>query len=376
MKLFGSHQMIHDALKSRLDQLPIHKLCYYQSYYPTDVTIDQLNNILSEHAGAHLNVPNNQDCLGMTPLHILACSSKQYLDLYQLIVTSFPKVLIIEDKWGCPPILYAIWGGVPQGIIKFLVDSQISAFPNFIYDWDKMVETLCRAGASFDMIKVLLDTQHASFADQSINWQKAARELTIRFLVDRDYHGGWREAFSKDWGAMIEACSTSPTYQEIVQSLLETQNRFFSDQSGINLKMVCEELVHPLTGWWRPDKGSLYVSMNVFEFFVRCSIAERLDAIGVRKWRMGIKLLVERISSIDRSKLVDHFDTIHFKLVTYEREYPQLKDTAFLLELALWKREIDESELHNGTVNARGQCRINCGADTIIPNVLPFLTSE
>ena len=37
MKLFGSQQMIIDALKSRFDGLPIHRLCYYQSEGVTDL---------------------------------------------------------------------------------------------------------------------------------------------------------------------------------------------------------------------------------------------------------------------------------------------------------------------------------------------------
>jgi hypothetical protein len=150
LRLFCSREMIDDALKSRFDGLPIHKLCYYQSYHPTEVTIDQLKSIMSaQNSGASLMshsglsgassgerkmsanwsgdesntrarrsgdsdtvdsativaigsslspanvstntvVDNNQDCLGMTPLHILACSTKQDLELYQLIVV-FPS---------------------------------------------------------------------------------------------------------------------------------------------------------------------------------------------------------------------------------------------------------------------------------------------
>ena len=186
LKLFGSHQVIFDALKSRFDGLPIHRLCYYQSHYPAEVTIDQLKIFMTEKnseaslaadsdtsgrvgerkraanwsgggssararhsedatnasvsksdaaidsysspANVYNIVDNNQeDCLGMTPLHILACSSKQDLDLYRFIFASQPDSLIAEDKWGCPPLLYAIWGGAPQDIIQFLVSSQKAA---------------------------------------------------------------------------------------------------------------------------------------------------------------------------------------------------------------------------------------------------------
>ena len=71
-------------------------------------------------------------------------------------------------------------------------------------------------------------------------------------------------------------------------------------------------------------------------------------------------------------------DAINSKLATYE----QLKDTAFFLELVLWKSEIDASmptpcktmgQSCNMedlcAANIKGQYRINCGSDVIIPNV-------
>ena len=97
----------------------------------------------------------------------------------------------------------------------------------------------------------------------------------------------------------------------------------------------------------------------------------------------GHQQLVERIST--ETVLEKYFDTIQSKLVTYEREYPQLKEISSLLELALWKNKCHESVMRQsaGTGKssfdqmedntAKGQCRINCGADIIIPNVLPYL---
>ena len=295
-----------------------------------------------------------------------------------------PSSLITEDKWGCLPILYAIWGGVPEGITSFLIDEHKSAFPNHVLNWDKMVETLCRAGASLDTVKRLLDIQQSSFSDQIINWQKAARELTIRFIVAYDYSElvdddgeeiDWKGSFFEDMVATTEALRVYEVHQDLIQYLLEIQEQLFADQNNVNLQTLCEELAQALTGWWQPN--STNDSMCSFQFLVKCSIPERLNAIGVRKWRMNIKQLVETIPSVDSDQLDTHFDTIHSKLVSYEVEYQQLKDAAFLLELGLWKLTIDASmqgHLEDDTAaDLRGQCRINCGADIIIPNVLPYL---
>jgi hypothetical protein len=68
---------------------------------------------------------NQQDCLGlgMTTLHILACSSVHDLELYRVIVEKYPANLITNDRWGALPLLYAFWGAAPAEIIEFLLET-------------------------------------------------------------------------------------------------------------------------------------------------------------------------------------------------------------------------------------------------------------
>ena len=102
------------ALERRFDGLPIHEKCYYQSYYLTEDVLSDLERIIDPRAQqsrrlrSKLNVTGNtQDCLGMTPLHILACSTKHDVRLYQLLIEKYPDNLIAKDKWGDIPLLYA-----------------------------------------------------------------------------------------------------------------------------------------------------------------------------------------------------------------------------------------------------------------------------
>ena len=60
---------------------------------------------------------NQQDCLGMTPLHILTCSSVHDIEMYRLIVEKYPTNLITKDRWGAVPLLYAFWGVHNHGIL-------------------------------------------------------------------------------------------------------------------------------------------------------------------------------------------------------------------------------------------------------------------
>jgi len=88
--------------------LPVHSIIYYKSYYP--ISLEEIRNKIEGIQYANIRSGLRQDCLGMTPLHILACSTVQCLEVYQLIVEKYPENLIVEDAWGTLPLLYAIWG--------------------------------------------------------------------------------------------------------------------------------------------------------------------------------------------------------------------------------------------------------------------------
>lgn len=64
------------------------------------------------------------------------------------------------------------------------------------------------------------------------------------------------------------------------------------------------------------------------------------------------------------------------RLETYE----SIKEGTSVLELALWKAKIDEGrnkrQRVEGDDSYKEQCRVNCGGDIIIRNVLPYLLPE
>jgi hypothetical protein len=78
-------------------------------------------------------------------------------------------------------------------------------------------------------------------------------------------------------------------------------------------------------------------------------------------------------------------DGVQSRLAQFESEYLKLKETTSLLELALWKAKMIESspdKVEGGRNNKklkmdasdfRMKCRISCGADHVITNVLPYL---
>ena len=316
LQLFDTQQQIINALTHRFDTLPIHKMIYYQPY--NNLTPDRLKEATNMRAGQRRSLRRKlnptgreQDCLGMTPLHILACSTAQNIELYQVLIDKYPETLVSEDRWGAAPLLYAIWGNAPNEIIHFLAERLSSLYPNYQLNFTSMVKTLGNASAPSEVIQNLLDLQQESFPEQSIDWT------------------------------------------QVVERLAE------------------EELA---------------VADETFRFLVKCSITKRIDAIGLKQLRDSVTHDIKTVRPTDG--IYGNFDkaaymtTIRSKLTEYEAEYYQLKEATTILELALWKKRVDEHSQSESRCIKRmkideadlwGQCRISCGVDVVIAHVLPYL---
>ena len=113
---------------------PIHKICYHHCYNDTQSTIAQLTKEIIPSSWKRREVNpsgKQQDCLGMTPLHILACSTKQQdsIEVYQLLIDKYPETLIMEVN------VYAIWCNAPKDIINLLVKSYNIHHPEYEFDY-------------------------------------------------------------------------------------------------------------------------------------------------------------------------------------------------------------------------------------------------
>jgi hypothetical protein len=114
------------ALQNRFYGLLIHSKMFYKSYY-NQMTLDVQRNAIT--IGEHGVIDPSglqQDCLEMTPLHILACSTVHNLELYQFMVEKYPGNLIVGDAWGATPLLYAVWGDTPSEIVQISLSTDIN----------------------------------------------------------------------------------------------------------------------------------------------------------------------------------------------------------------------------------------------------------
>jgi hypothetical protein len=322
LQIFDTVDAVVNALRNRFPGLThsLHSIMYYQSYYPNALEVIRKLINMDENGELH-PTGNEQDCLGMTPLHILACSTVHSLVLYRLMIEKYPGTLIVEDAWGAVPLLYAVWGDAPSEVVQFLIGSYQSLYPDYEFDWTAMVMTLGQANAPVAAIQNLLDIQQTLSPRYIINWDQIVGLL----------------AEPTEWA------------------------------------IVGDDEVHP------------YASPKTFCFLTRCSIAPRVNAIGVKHFRDA---MADDWSEDEDSSALrygdDDFNRQAWlnetltKLEYYESEYQRLKETTLLLELAMWKARISSLGIDNEKMKIdlsefRLQCHISCGSDHAVEHVWPYL---
>lgn len=392
--IFRNESHLIHALQHRLDDLPIHRICYYQSYdASTEMTIQKLRKAIQEeqqqlpclpilkmisqffrtpkpnllaNSNNKYNTSLRQDCFGMTPLHILALSSKQAttIKVYDLLIQQYPADLITKDKWGDLPIHYAYKTMAPIKIVNFLLQKQKENFPDHSssrMEWERLIERMClHHHASLETIQLVLKSQQTVLPEQQINVQQ---------LLQSSYQF-WK---------------TVPL--GIIQLLIQHHEATFPDQP-----LVWKRLFRRL------KRRTAHEDLCILkiQFLVHKSIEDRiLHSVSHTKWQKNIWNEIQTVphQPCTLAEKKKYMDDILFKLAKYE-----LREIAALLELALWKIKLqeelqqeEEEELTCETDEAqsvqvaaaavdqksrRRLCQVNCRADVVISNVLPFLGDD
>ena len=317
-QLFGSVPNIINALKHRFDGLPIHKMLYYQSY--NNMTVDQLNNATNVKISRSRSKPdptsNLQDSLGMTPLHIMACSTKQDLDLYRILIDKYPETLVTEDSWGAIPLLYALWGDAPSEIVWYLVESYQSLYPNHELNWTEMVKTLAK-DAPLKVIQRLLDVQNESFPEQIIDWDHVIDEL-------------------------IAIDSNRTTSREIKKPLSSEKNFRYLVKYSMAGRISAIGLRQ-----WRDDITNEIETTKVAFRSFRATIQSKIS-----EYEASYQELKEAATMIE--------------LVLWKNKISEARKVINEEGGSRKKMKLDESAI-------REQCRSRCGANIVIENVLPYL---
>jgi hypothetical protein len=335
-QLFGLEAEIIRELRHRFDDLPIHRIVYYQSYHHGVLQhlISAINMRSGQRRALHSKLDptgNEQDCLGMTPLHILTCSSVHDLEVYRVIVENYPANLITKDGWGALPLLYAFWGAAPTEIIQFLLVSYQSLYPDYVFNWTMMVETMGRCDTPKESIENLLCVKQLHFPEQPIDWE---------YLLDK---------FTQP-----SRFSFQSTFKERMQFLVMCGMSERVEALAFKVWRVCmTNMIHTAAFVYDDDDND-----DNDDDYINGEQSPWDNTVILRE--------------------------IREKLAHFEDEMPRLKEATTILELALWKNMLDvnskkmetnccQKKMRSDESDVRQQCRVTCGADVVIGHVMPFL---
>lgn len=317
LSIFGTTDQIKNALYHRFDELPIHKMIYYQSY--NNLTVEQLNNETYIRSGYNMRTlssrldpsGNQQDILGMTPLHILACSSVQNIDMYRIIIDKYPDNLITKDIWGELPLVYAIWGEVPDEIVWLLIDSIENMYPHYNLEWGEMFETVAKGDTpSWNVLGNIV-----GFSSECWEWI--------------------------DWQSLMEKLADS--------------TRFLDPGTGI--------------------------SPCAFHFLVAKAFLPRLDKLGVgfSIFINEAMTYAKAVACADRkahlNELLLELEQYESKFQGMIDATSQLELALWNMKIeeGLQTRKRHRKAKKVDTSSIRSQCRVSCGASIVIPLVLSYL---
>ncbi|KAL7527089.1 hypothetical protein ACHAXR_001794 [Thalassiosira sp. AJA248-18] len=274
------------------------------------------------------------DCLGMTPLHILACSTKQYMEMYQILIRSYPGYLITKDVWGDLPLLYALWGRVPLEVVQFLAKSMKEYHGTYLIDWEKMLETFCIGLAPIACVEYLIETNRSIFQRQKLQ--------------------------DVDWNNMVRLlCTKGKASEEHVHQFISLYRDAFPG-GKLDLEVVSLELARKEKFGFKP-------------FWLRIGISERLSLLDKEEWLVEFESLIERCPTGSSERIVRERVELMKKILNKLAMYETVAQM-WVLELALWKAKIGSSAANiSQSKSCRSHCQVTCGADVIVPNVMEYL---
>lgn len=157
----------YDMLRSRFDDLPVHRLCFHHAHQTLEY--NNIYELLKEMVRYRRTNGAKLDCLGMTPLHVLACSGTHDLRLYRCLIDNFPRAMITKDKWGEPPLVYVLLSEPPMEIIHYFFEMYWRKWGKLPIDFGEMIKSLAKC-KSKEYLNFTIKAQRTYFPNLKVDW--------------------------------------------------------------------------------------------------------------------------------------------------------------------------------------------------------------
>ena len=151
--------------------MPVHRLC--NNYHPMQRdTGDALIQMINPFPVKKFQ---DQDCLGMTPLHVLLCSGIDYdTPVIQYMIEKCPDAMLIKDIWDEVPLAYALLGNASIAIINFLFMMHSKRRELIPFDFGIMIHRLAKMGKPASFVRDVIRAQrtHCPGLLSLVDWQE------------------------------------------------------------------------------------------------------------------------------------------------------------------------------------------------------------
>ena len=168
------------------------------------------------------------------------------------------------------------------------------------------------------------------------------------------------------------------TSGEFIQSTIRAQRTYFPNLD-VEWGRIVDESVRLSS-----------ISIQMFRLLVEASVSKRSSCMS-SEHQMEIDSRINGISN-DAAGMREEREQLRQLITDYAQLYSQqLKEATTLIELALWKVKLDESNLLRINVDGncqkmgrdkkrvkvesltREECRVKCGAEEVVPSILSYL---
>jgi hypothetical protein len=181
---------------------------------------------------------------------------------------------------------------------------------------------------------------------------------------------------------MVETMGRCDTPKESIENLLHVRRMHFPEQP-IDWEYLLDEFVNLANP---SDFCFPSTFTERMQFLFICGLSLRVESLAFKVWRDHIRHMIQTANFKYDENNSDILRSIQEKLAHLEDELPKLKEATTILELALWKKRINDTshqqkkfrrqkEIKVEEASPRQQFRVTCGADVIIGHVMPYLIS-
>mmetsp|Transcript_3259 Transcript_3259/g.4709 ORF Transcript_3259/g.4709 Transcript_3259/m.4709 type:complete len:308 (-) Transcript_3259:2976-3899(-) len=294
--------------------------------------------------------------------------------------------------------IYTVGGEVPQDVIHVLIDESIKIIPERAFFGRRLLETV----ECHDNVK---QVGRNSFTHcHSLRWIKIPGVIDIDILAfanceqleDVEF-GDKLETIKEDafrWCASLRSIN--------LPSIKDIRSHAFMKCTRLADVELSESLDRPIGRYAFaecpalrriaiPLKDGIIIGNSEFGW---CSNVTTVNLVGrvhrtvsylhLECWRNEMNTEIERINQVlpttssyanDKTGEIQQWvRTVLLRMEQYKAEHGDLLiEATTILELALWKSKLKDTCVGERDEQKRLECRVNCGSNIIIPNVLAYL---